>query len=229
MTFSPFTTATLAALCLLSVPASAATYQFTGANYVAPSIANFTPPCSLGVCANYTTAMRVTGQFFTAAPLAANLANADIYPQVTSFQFSDGVNTYQSAAPGVRPSRFQVTTNALGEVTGSDIIIGAWQDNLAGPHAMGNRHNVVSVTSFAGVVGNNNVCTGVVAGSLVPDTCVADSDGNSSAVTGVGGSWTTLATPAASVPTLSEWALLLLAGLVGVAACTGARPARRKR
>jgi len=58
---------------------------------------------------------------------------------------------------------------------------------------------------------------------------VAGSDGNSSAVTGVGGSWTTLATPTASVPTLSEWALLLLAGLVGVAACTGARPARRKR
>ncbi|WP_442855720.1 IPTL-CTERM sorting domain-containing protein [Acidovorax sp. RAC01] len=30
-------------------------------------------------------------------------------------------------------------------------------------------------------------------------------------------------------PTLSEWALLLLAGLVGVAACTGALPARRSR
>lgn len=104
--------------------------------------------------------MLVTGEFTTAAPLAPNLTFSDIFAQVTSFQFSDGINAYVSTAPGVRPSRFQVSTNALGEVTTSDIIIGAWQDNAAGPHVVGDRHNVVSVTSSSGVVGNNNLCTG---------------------------------------------------------------------
>lgn len=61
----------------------------------------------------------------------------------------------------------------------------------------------------------------------MPDNCVAGSDFNASGVTGVFGTWSTLAAPTASVPTLSEWALLLLAGLLGAVAWKGARPLRR--
>lgn len=187
----------------------AETFQFTGNNYGA--ITNFTA-CTQGSCANYTPAMRVAGQFSTAAPLAPNLLFADIYSQVTAFQFTDGINVYSSTAPGVRPSRFQVSTNALGEVTASDIIIGAWQDNLIGPHTPGDRHNVVTVSTASGSVGNNNLCTSVTPGPLVPDNCVAANDSSSSSVNAPGGAWTMA--PTASVPTLSEWALALMAGLL---------------
>ena len=56
----------------------AATYTYSGGNFV-------------DVLGDYTTMMRVTGQFTVAVPLAPNLPFTDITALVTSYSFGDGV------------------------------------------------------------------------------------------------------------------------------------------
>ncbi len=62
----------------------AATYTYSGGNFV-------------DVLGDYTTMMRVTGQFTVAVPLAPNLPFTDITALVTSYSFSDGVQTLTEA------------------------------------------------------------------------------------------------------------------------------------
>ena len=75
-------------------------YIYTGP--VWESFDNFKEPCAAGPCANYPMGSRATGRFTTAAPLASNLTPVNILPQVISFSFSDGLNTYSSIDPNVR-------------------------------------------------------------------------------------------------------------------------------
>ncbi|MBK7472175.1 MAG: hypothetical protein IPI73_17750 [Betaproteobacteria bacterium] len=79
--------------------AQATTYTYTGVAY--SGISNFSA-CATGPCRNYSAGARITGQFTTAAPLAANLAVGNILPQVTSYAFSDGLVTLASTDPVVR-------------------------------------------------------------------------------------------------------------------------------
>ena len=89
-----------------SLSASAATvYQYVGPNYTSAS-------------SPYTTAQRVTGQFTTASPLAPNLPQASVLAQVTSYSFSDGVNSYASSDPNARVIEFKVATDAAGAISG---------------------------------------------------------------------------------------------------------------
>ena len=80
-----------------SLPVQAATYSYTGTTY---DLISNNKTCTIGNCpATYTAAMRVTGSFTTASPLAANLSNVDVSALVTSYSFTDGINTIANSDP----------------------------------------------------------------------------------------------------------------------------------
>lgn len=189
--------ATLTAL--YSLPAQAATYQFTGPLYSV--VTDYTFPCSTGNCANYVAAaMGVSGHFTTAAPLAANLAGTSVLAQVSAYSFSDGLHTFTSADPGTRVSTFVVWTDVGGNITDSNIIVSRWQDNLAGPHGVGDRIDLLSARSTGAVIGFNNLrCDTIgVNGEGIADSCtgIAPDTATSDATYGAGGTW-------AAVPTIA--------------------------
>lgn len=182
--------ATLTTFCALS--AQAASYQFTGPLY--SSVANYTPPCTTGTCADYSVAMRVTGWFTTAAPLASNLVGADVSALVIAYSFSDGIRTIGSADGAARRGMFNVWTDGGGQITDSTLTVWSWQDGLAGPHAASNRISVIPVTTAGDNSANNLGCTAVGISFGVADSCTAffiDSE-TSSATNDAGGTWTSV-------------------------------------
>ena len=194
----------------------AATYTYTGPNYVAAQLHNFTacPPGS-GNCGAYTPALSQTGSFTTAAPLPGNLNNQDITALVTSFSFSDGLTTYASGDPQVTMISAQATTT--GGVLDISIRLLRWQ--TPAPHVAGDHLDTVTVQEHGQ---HNAVCTAGIQQIPQGYFCGASNAG------GVFSSWTdsplTLGTWAAagvppvvgvqSVPTLGEWGVLLLACLM---------------
>ncbi|MEO5694923.1 MAG: IPTL-CTERM sorting domain-containing protein [Usitatibacter sp.] len=205
-------------LLLASVPASAFTYSYTGSPYGAP--ANFTV-CGTGNCGNFAAAGRVTVQFVTPLRLPANLVLSDIGPLVTSFTSSDGLTTYASGDANVRVHSVQVSTDASGAVIDALIVVERWQ--VAGAvHAINDRLDFLQITpGFSTFAIHNAFCTGLgVSPAGTADSCLtAGTDTATSAGTGVPSApIALLAAIAAQVPTLSEYALMLLAALMALAA-----------
>jgi len=91
----------VAMLSLASMPASAATYTYTGQTFTAID----DPP--------YTKSMSISGYFEVASPLLAYTDFADISGDVTAYSFSDGA---QSISVKDSSAVFQVATNALAEI-----------------------------------------------------------------------------------------------------------------
>jgi hypothetical protein len=202
----------------ISLPALAqTTYTYTAApNY--NNFINFTPPCTIGPCANYTSGMHPTGSFTTAAPLGPNLSNVDIAAMITSFSFSDGINTYTS--PNGRIIDFHVYTDASGIPTNSTFFdLQTW--NTGGPtHMSGDRFSIFSI-DFSASVTNNDNCSTVGSSGGTADTCISSGgDANTSTASNAGsGVWIIAGGPPppatnAPVPTLSTWAMVALATLV---------------
>ena len=188
----------------------AATYSVTSANY--NNITDFTPPCAPGsTCANYTPAMHFAGTF-DVATLAPNLANVAITP--TSFSFNDGINVYASSNPDVRIYQFRVTTDAGGNLTDVDINLEKW---LSAPHVIGAYWSYANVGGGSAVNRNNALC-GVVGNSPagVADSCLLDNAGPQRSVgaTGLASLTYALVAAPANVPTLSQWAQIVLGGLL---------------
>lgn len=209
-------------LTSLAASAQAATYPFNGPAYSA--VFNFTAPCGAGACAGYTLGMNVSGWFATATPLAPHLVSADISGQVSGYSLANGLITIADSDPGARVGQFQVSTDASGRITDSAISVSRWQDNLAGPHVPGNRVDFVTADTFSSATSHNRLCAVVGAG----DRCTSVTSDASSSVADypVGLVWTQ-ALSTTAVPTLSETALLLLAGLM--AAGVGRRALRPVR
>jgi hypothetical protein len=191
----------------LPLHALATTYTFASPNY--SFVIPFTPPCTIGTCADYTTSMNVAGSFTTAAPLAANLVNADVRPQVTSFSFNDGINTYSSSDPNVRLLALELSTDASGVPipTQTFIDVQQWTTGSA-PHVAGNRLNEIFV-DFNADDFNNAGCLSVGTKSGVADACLTRSttDTNQSEGTNsVAGTWTVTpgGGPAATTTTLAS-------------------------
>jgi len=218
----------LAGLCL-SPGVWATTYSYTGPLYT--STTDFTPPCGTGPCADYALGQRISGQFTTAAPLPPNLVSPDAHASVTSYSFTDGVNTYSSSDPNTRFSIFAISTDVAGNIiaASSEVQIQLWQSG-SNPHTAGARAAVFDACSGScgGLGGdhvdNNFICTSVQVsggggGNIDADTCAGGSgDPSTSAASvtaGSTGTWSTLAPQqSSSIPTLSEWALILLSLLV---------------
>jgi hypothetical protein len=200
-----------AAFCV-SPGVSAATYVYTGAPYTL--VQDFIAPCGAGPCANYALGEEITGQFTTAVPLAPNLSNQNVLPSVTSYSFTDGVDTYSSADPTARVDDFVASTDSSGNINAFDVMIIIWQTGTS-PHTAGDRVARFRVSSsFTDIAENDAPCVVVVtAPSGVSDACVTFApDGSTSfgdAITH--GAFSILAASAPGpIPTLSGWAVLLL-------------------
>jgi hypothetical protein len=211
------------ALLLASFAPSAATFTFTGSNYLAP--ANFTPPCGTPSCANFTTSMHVSGFFSTSNRLPQNSPGVDITGMLSGGSFSDGLTTYAGNDPGLRVFQFVVITDANSNVTDQGILIERWQDGSAGPHVAGDRFDYFVIQPGGATQAlHNRQCIAVgIAPSGVGDACTADlADGSDSVAASLAGPAFALA-PGSGIPTLGEYALLLLAALMGIFGLYGVR------
>jgi hypothetical protein len=161
----------LAVLSLgLSAAACATTYTYTGLPYNTAT-------------APYTTAMSITGNFTTASPLPASMAITDIGPNgtnlVTSWSFTDGINTYTQANSVVLPQlgTFRIGTDATGSITSFYIQI----EQPLPPHVVGQLLNVLDVvnigfTQSQGVTGAPCLTlSGAVCATLGPAASFGDS------------------------------------------------------
>ena len=203
----------------------ARTYIYTGP--VWESFDNFKEPCAAGLCANYPIGSRAAGRFTTAAPIVSNLTPANILPQVISFSFSDGLNTYSSIDPNVRAESFIVGTDADGNIVVDSfgIVVEIWQTGSS-PHVVGDRFAINTIRAAYNGANNNSRCiqVGTSPNTAVPDLCnigIVDFS-ESDASTGFPGSWTN-ASVAVPTPVLSFWASVLLSLLTATVACRALR------
>lgn len=170
------------------VPALAATYTYTGATYASNAISTFTAPCATPTCANFTTAMKQSGSFTTAVPLAANLSGVDIQPLITSYAFDDGLHQYSSTAPGDNIRHAVVSTDSMGNIAVSDILVFQWQ---TASHGVNDRTNVITVDADSR---SNTLCAILKSSGVCGFT--NDDASTSLAATHVGASgWSTNAAP----------------------------------
>lgn len=206
--------ATIAALLVGSVASAATTttYNYAGQPY---TLFHNHTTCTLGTCVDYSTSMRVTGSFTVSTPLAPNLSHVDISTSANllSWTFFDGVNTISSTTPNayIYPGIFQVSTDALGNVTSAtDIVVG----DFIGSVGIGSRVNAIGVGDDApGDYGLNNDSCNVVTGNACTNET---SDTNaSSGLNFIAGAWTTPLMPL-TVPALSPTTLLILIAACGV-------------
>ena len=209
-------------MALVSGAEAATTYVFIGAPYSAGPIVNLTPPCATGPCANYAPTMRISGWFTTDSPLPPNLPGVtEISPLVTSFRFTDGINSFSSSDPNVRRIQFAVGTDSTGNILrGGDtsIVLQLWQTGSA-PHSTTDRLAFLIIDVMQDTAGNNGPCPNVVPGpSLSGDTDVCSVTGNSDASTSralpeVFGAW--LISRSADAPAHSQKSLALLIAALG--------------
>ena len=207
--------------------AQATTYNYSGLLYSSGSIMNFTPPCAVGPCANYTGGMSIRGSFTTSSPLPPNLAPfTEISSQVTSFRFTDGINVYSSGDPDVRRFQFGVGTDSSGNIVepgGTFIALQLWQTG-ARPHTTSDRIAFLIIGGMTDSAWNNSSCPDVNAGaSLSGDTDFCNINGGTDAASsnasgGPGiplfGTWSIdrAAAPALSIESMVLLFALLLAG-----------------
>jgi len=216
----------LAALVMLCAAAVAHAQPTT---YVATATGNYNlfidfTLCVTGPCQNFNTSMGASGSFTTSAPLAANLSAANVAPLVTAFSFSDGINTYSSADPAVRIFFFNVSTNASGAITTTNIRIQRWLTGTS-PHVPGDRHSWVLFLA-TGEVDHNAQCLTVGASPAgVPDSCVLvlGADTSRSLAFGSARAWAVAPSAVTAVPTLAEWSLVLMAVFMAIAALVALR------
>ena len=206
----------LVATFLVSSGLWAATYSYTGGPY--SGVIPFTAPCGTGPCANYLNTMNVAGSFTTAIALAPNLINANVTAaSVTSFSFSDGLNTYVSTDPNARLYFVQVSTGATGQITSATFIVEVWETGLS-PHGVGDRLSYFGITPTSNLAYNNLACSVVLTTpALVPDGCnTVLPDASHSEAQSNTGIWASDLPPPvlAAVPTLSQWGLIVLAVLL---------------
>lgn len=187
--------------------------------YVAASTANYTTfanftACGTPPCQNFSTAMSVSGSFTTSAPLAANLASANVAPLITSYSFSDGLTTYANTDPDSRIYFFEITTNGSGAITDVNILLERWLTGTS-PHVAGDR--IAFLQTYDGTANNNWRCNTIaVSPAGAADSCsAAVNDTSSSRASKFTLTVAPAASKAASIPTLSEWGLIGLSGLLG--------------
>jgi hypothetical protein len=197
------------------------TYTATVGNYA--SVVDFTSCPGGETCTNYTTAMRQSGSFTVATALAPNLPVSDITASVTSYSFSDGINTYSSANPSDRLYEIYVATDGAGSITFAGIEVLKWLSGTS-PHNAGDK---LAYMGFGNVSINNVTCGGVgVSASGIADACMVfgDEPNGISQASSPGVSWaqSTISQPA-SIPTMSEWAMIMMASLMAMFAFTRMR------
>jgi len=201
------------------------TYVVSAAPY--NSVANSTA-CPVGTCqAIYTTSQRVSGTITFANPLVSDLdANTDdLGLQVFGYEINDGQNLFSYDGPNDTINAVRVSTNSSGAITGFEFKFdktnGAPYNTGAGGGAKARISSIYlsSVNNMA-VANSNAICNtrgdfsaaampGAACQSENPDT--AQGASSASAVSPV---FALQPPPPAPVPSLSEWAMILLGGLL---------------
>ena len=209
----------ICALMTLCFPTAltAATYLYAGAPYT--STTNYTIPCEGGPCANFALGQKISGQFTTSVPLVPNLVMYNVYPSVTSYLFTDGINSYSSDSPNTRVVFLNISTDAAANITLAQVVIELWQTGF-NPHAPNDRISFLQIfyPNIADTAVNNGICSTLgtsIAG--VPNSCIAilTSDPSTSAATGLtSGAWSISLAQCQPITTLSDVGLLLLASLL---------------
>ncbi|MFC5346301.1 IPTL-CTERM sorting domain-containing protein [Brevundimonas staleyi] len=205
-------------LALLAGSAAAQTtsYTFRGGPFTA--ITNSTT-CTVGECGTYTGAHRATATLTFAAPLAPNLPTADRSADVTAFTFSDGVRT--TTGPGALGSMQAVLfgTDAAGLPINFLVVL---ERTPGPPYAVGDPTDPNSRLSIVALAPNqsqgvtNAECSTrapTAAGSSPGNCSIAATDSGSSTAIAMTPTIVTLGVPVA-VPTMTEWAMILLALLL---------------
>jgi hypothetical protein len=199
---------------VLLAPAASAQSTYTYAGGTINSFGEGDPPTNGSTRQTYSLGGSITGSFTTTAPLAANLSSQNIGALVTAYSFNDSQQTYASTNPNVRKITFSVTTNGSGAITGADIVIHKWQTNgprsAAGLASADSRFERIIISPISSRVSSNRACLALGVGVSAAgdnDFCdLSSGDEEFRATTGDPGVWTL---PPASVPTLSEWAMIL--------------------
>ncbi len=186
-------------LVFVSGTAAAATYAYFGGNFDTAS-------------GTYTTAMRNTGQFSVAGTLPVNMPNTDISAQVTSYSFNDGVQTLTQA--NSKSLGFSVSTDGAGNISTWNITV--WVTPVT-TMALGQVAGIGvyfsgTITSDLGFTdgqcnenfGPGGECTGATVGAGMNSGSLFL---NASSTPG---SWNCNACTVAAVPTLGEYAQMLL-------------------
>lgn len=225
----------VAALSLVATQAAAApvTYYVQSEPYTA--ITNSTA-CPVGTCKAYAVGQRLTGSITFFGPLDPNLdvQTDDVGHMIDDFQLSDGQNTYTLLNAGIPDPKMvinfaNVSTDASGVITAFEFKFdrtnGApFNVSMTPSNDLQTRVATIYFTSIhpAVSVDNNARCLARGAVSNAPtntpgagciQTTVLPSEGASQAQAGAVTVSLTPPSPA-PVPTLSEWAMILLGGLL---------------
>lgn len=100
----------VAVLCFATNASAIATYSYTGNNFTTINDSGLSP-------GSYDTGMSVSGTITLTAPLASNLANADISASVISFSFTDGRQTFTEADSLASANFWSFSTDGTGAIT----------------------------------------------------------------------------------------------------------------
>lgn len=188
------------------------TYNFQGGLYNSVTNAG---ACGVGECATYTTAQRAIASITFIAPLAPNLANADVTASISAYTFSDGVRTTTGPGPNAATLQVLATTNGAGVLTGYSITLQRTPGPpypVSTPADPNSRASQITLYPIGSTADSNFVCaTRGSGGSAVtgPGSCSAATlDAHYSTAQSTVPTTFAVSAPAA-VPTLSEWAMIL--------------------
>lgn len=194
------------------------------------TVENFTN-CVEGPCQSFSLTQEVSGWIQTKAPLAAKLPfPTSISPDVAAFRLFDGITTYESSDPQVRVQGMFVSTDDTGKLDKFLITVSRWQTPGAS-HAMGDRLASVRMSNLNTMVSFYNAPCGEepgVGAAGQTDTCrllAASGEPSTSTASEASVKWVPESPSPSPVPTLSQWAVMLLAGGLGV---LGAMLARKR-
>jgi hypothetical protein len=229
----------IAALIGLTVSGAASTVMAAPVTYYVQSqpygsqVANY-ETCTVGQCAQYLSSQKVSGTITFLAPLASNLADDDVDMQINSFTISDGPNTYTDAqwSSDVFVQSARVSTDSDGNLTAFEF---KFDKTFGTPYATSSYSDPKARVSYIWFSSANDMAIGAT-----NSTCHTRGDNVSGNTSGAGcmGSWDdqdqgtssaisegvtmslTPPPPPAAIPTLSKWAMILmamaLAGMAGV-------------
>jgi hypothetical protein len=195
---------------------AAVTYTYQGNAFDGFS----TPPGS------YSTSNMITGSFTLAAPLAPNLPASNIRSQVLSYSFSDGVNTFNdinSVICGWSVMTFLVGTDANGDIN-------TWGIDLCTPVSKVNDpfNNVTTISGLLSVFADTGIssatCTTVTNGLCTEVNIFNATSGYNEDNPGT---WTTHRQIALSVPTMTQWGMMIFIVFGGLGAIYFLRRKRR--
>ena len=190
--------------------AQATTYTFLGQPYDTVKNSN---RCTVGECAIYSKAMRPRISLTFSAPLPANLMPGDHRWRVIGFSVDDGIRSGSSYTRTAALQTVNVATNGAGVPVEYDIQV----QRLPGPPYLDgkpggpdSRFSYVYATDFAMQALTNGACMRWAGNASQPQYCAEGIGDEGVSSASVAGSPTvTRAAAIASIPTLSEWALIV--------------------